>query len=220
MDMRDLYIDHEHLLTKEEREELNHSPRSETIPTIPPFLQSNFFEIGCADADGKEEFLRNRKPAFGLTTTQLDAIQRHHDSLPAVQRRILQRVLRETMLRSLIPADNARTINDHLEILRAQLTTNELPPIPAWYKFSSVSFGPRRLGFRSCESRECARTETAESSFKQCSKCKLANYCSRDCQGSDWTARHKEICKKADAKREMAAKAGSLIEAFRAQLSD
>jgi hypothetical protein len=40
----------------------------------------------------------------------------------------------------------------------------------------------------------CKTKEPAPSTYKKCSKCKIAYYCSRECQAADWPT-HKQYCK-------------------------
>ena len=55
-------------------------------------------------------------------------------------------------------------------------------------------------GARMCQL--CGKSAAAkEKEFKKCSVCRLARYCSRECQLGDWKA-HKKTCKEAAARRE------------------
>lgn len=50
---------------------------------------------------------------------------------------------------------------------------------------------------RQCYSSVCTRSRGAQTKLLKCSKCRLAQYCSRECQKADWrceTHPHKEIC--------------------------
>ena len=44
----------------------------------------------------------------------------------------------------------------------------------------------------------CARCAAVLTSNRKCARCKVANYCSRDCQARHWDT-HKATCRKADA---------------------
>jgi hypothetical protein len=55
----------------------------------------------------------------------------------------------------------------------------------------------------------CARTAgltraDAKALFppKRCSRCLVARYCSAECQGADWRAGHKLVCRELAAERE------------------
>ena len=41
----------------------------------------------------------------------------------------------------------------------------------------------------------CGMIEAGECVLKQCGRCKLVSYCSKDCQVTDWKAGHKHVCK-------------------------
>jgi hypothetical protein len=45
-----------------------------------------------------------------------------------------------------------------------------------------------------CSNPTCNNRETEPKEFKNCSRCKLVAYCSRDCQKKDWKAQHKSTC--------------------------
>jgi len=48
-----------------------------------------------------------------------------------------------------------------------------------------------------CNREGCTSTSTTNTSeLLRCSRCKLANYCSKECQVQDWTNGHKSICNK------------------------
>jgi len=47
-----------------------------------------------------------------------------------------------------------------------------------------------------CSNKTCDKIETPNNKFKFCSICKVACYCSVECQKSDWKAGHKQLCKK------------------------
>ena len=59
-----------------------------------------------------------------------------------------------------------------------------------------MSVRKRKIDF--CSANECRKKsneddEAVRPEFKKCSRCKLAPYCSQDCQRSDWNS-HKKIC--------------------------
>ena len=43
---------------------------------------------------------------------------------------------------------------------------------------------------------KCGKCEPVAAAFKKCSRCKVAFYCSKDCQEAHWKT-HKQVCKKA-----------------------
>jgi hypothetical protein len=49
------------------------------------------------------------------------------------------------------------------------------------------------VGADRCQNMECANAGT-----KRCARCKLARYCSKECQAKDWTARHAASCGRVD----------------------
>lgn len=154
------------------------------------------------DAEYRAEFER-RSPALGATQDILDELKARHMKLPPVQKRSLYRSLRSAMLRQLISCDGASTMEDLLNILQQEMDSGVPAPVPDWYEYSNVRMGPRKIGYDGCSNRGCKRTETVDQKFSRCSKCKVAIYCSRDCQIADWKIRHKKVCKEAAKEREM-----------------
>lgn len=64
-------------------------------------------------------------------------------------------------------------------------------------KQAAQSVGARLAKFevesvRQCDN--CNTMETPDAKLLQCSRCKFANYCSKDCQRAHWTIRHKKVC--------------------------
>ena len=46
-----------------------------------------------------------------------------------------------------------------------------------------------------CPYKRCnTSTKANQQYFKMCSQCKIAHYCSKDCQKKDWKKNHKKIC--------------------------
>mmetsp|Transcript_14917 Transcript_14917/g.33285 ORF Transcript_14917/g.33285 Transcript_14917/m.33285 type:complete len:224 (-) Transcript_14917:355-1026(-) len=218
MNAEDLYWDREDLMTPEELEELNHSPSDETIPTYTPnmraWLIDNHFEgFPRPDAEYKREFLK-RKPAMGASADILAEIRVHNALLPAVQQRKLFNSLRGQMLRQLIPCPGAKTVEELCGLLEAELDSGVPAPVPEWYEFSTVRFGPRRIGYEPCGARGCFQTETTDSQFGRCTRCKLVYYCGKECQASDWKARHKKVCKKGAQDRDKTEKVSQFISMF------
>ncbi len=206
-------------MSPNELEDINHDSSSEVIPTYTPsmrqWLIDGFECFPCPDEHDKAEFMA-RKPAMGATTQILDEIQQHNKRLPpVVQQRKIYRSIRFKMLRQLIPCSGAATMDELLDILRAELDSGIPAPIPDWYTFSKKSLGPRNMGYNACGARGCYQTETAEKDkepFARCSRCKLIYYCSRDCQKTDWKVRHKQVCKDGSKLRSKTKKAAKVIE--------
>jgi len=202
-------------MTPEELEDFTHEPSSETIPTLTPTLREWLFdpEKPSPQAAYRRAFER-RKPAMGADQDLLLEIKTHYNSLPpGVQQRSLYSSVRSEMLRQLISCNGASTMDDLLEILQKELDTGVPAPVPDWYKFSTVTMGPRKVGYDSCCNRGCARTETHdEPQFQRCSKCKVALYCSRECQLNDWKARHGKFCKEAAKKMEEGKQVGKMMQ--------
>ncbi|GAQ82486.1 hypothetical protein KFL_001130050 [Klebsormidium nitens] len=53
---------------------------------------------------------------------------------------------------------------------------------------------------RKCSRAGCDRVEACYKEFKICSGCKLACYCSRECQKNSWKEGHKEVCRRGSRK--------------------
>ena len=114
----------------------------------------------------------------------LDAMSAHEKNteyLP-VQRRCIFRRLRGAMLRQLIPCSGCSTIDDLCNVLKAEIESGIPAPVPKWYTYSTVTMGPRRIGYYHCSTRGCFQTETVERKFSVCSGCSLPFYCSKACQ--------------------------------------
>lgn len=219
-------------MTPEELEEFRFEPSSAEIQTLSPLLRQwiMFGNVGDdgedSDDDGdgfdglrpapeaatRREFDR-RPPALGATPALLAELKSHHDMLPPVQQRILHGHVRSTMLRQLISCDGATAIDDLLEILEKEMKSGIPSPVPEWYKYSTVTMGPRKIGYDGCVNRECHRTESYDQPrFANCSKCKVAIYCTRECQIEDWKLRHKKACKQAGKEREQIERVGKMMQ--------
>jgi hypothetical protein len=104
-------------------------------------------------------------------------------------------------------------VGDLCEILRSEMQSGAPSPAPSWYVFSSISMGPRKIGYSSCSNRECMITESlTRAPFKKCAQCKVSWYCSDKCQGSDWVARHKMVCVEAAEFRKTCEFAGAFFQ--------
>ena len=164
---------------------------------------------GCVDSNGmplrpspiakyKEQF-ENRPPALGATPQLLAELKAHDAKLPlgGVQQRMLFQSLRDQMLRQLISCDGAKCMADLVDILQKEMESGTPSPIPDWYTFSTAPAGGK-IGYDRCSNwlGKCYRTEKHDKpQFSRCSACKMAVYCSRECQEFDWKARHKKVCK-------------------------
>lgn len=220
MNAEDLYR-REDLMTPEELEEWHFEPSSAEVETLSPLLrQWILFGGNGEDGDGfrpspeaaTRRAFERRPSALGATPALLAELQSHYDVLPPVQKRMLYRHVRSTMLRQLISCDGATDINDLVNILQGEMDSGIPSPVPEWYKYSTVTMGPRKIGYDGCVNRNCHRTESHDKpKFANCSKCKVAVYCSRDCQVEDWKARHKKVCKEAAEEREKMVRVGKMM---------
>jgi hypothetical protein len=207
MDINSVYIEHRELATPEEVEQWNFNERGARIPTFPNSWRKDMF-LEVPDAMGRIEW-EKRSPALSLNEEEVQALQKHaaNPKLLDVQRRIIFHVLREKMLVQLISCSGAGSVEELCEILRAELMCGVPAPAPDWYLFSSVTFGPRKIGYSACSRRGCLVTESLTGTkFKKCGNCRCAWYCSEQCQASDWEARHKVVCGEASQGRKQVMK--------------
>ena len=102
MDDSDLYTDHRELACSEELEEWDFDERGARIPTYPQTWRK-ISDLMIPDAMGRSEW-EQRSPALGLNEKSIQALEQHAASpmLLDVQRRLIFRRLRSTMLRQLI----------------------------------------------------------------------------------------------------------------------
>ena len=131
-----------------------------------------------------------------MSASELGAIERKIKLASPVQRRFEFKLLRGRMLRTLIPCPGAADYDSLLAILRDELSRGTPAPVPEWYEFSRVNFGPRRIGYYACDARGCFFTEDPHHQVLKCAGYNLAKYCSKECQAADWKARHKVVCQK------------------------
>lgn len=210
----------ETLMTPEEREDFLHDPSKDTMDEIPRWFLHKTIRSPTPDESGRVMF-EKRKPAFGLTLSQIGQLEQHaqHPGMTEGGKRRFFRILRETMCRNLISPSDCSTTLELCNILRAEVESGVPAPVPEWYVFSEVRYGPRRMGYRKCDNRGCFKTETllVESIFPQCSRCKKATYCSRDCQAADWKNRHKILCKQAKAEMHHMQLASAVLEGYARQ---
>lgn len=106
------------------------------------------------------------------------------------------------VLKQLIPCSGCSTSEQIIDVLRNEISSGVPASVPGWYKFSTVTIGPRKIGFYYCGNRGCYRTEDCAAPFLACSQCRMAVYCSTECQRADWSARHKKVCKEAAVQKE------------------
>lgn len=210
------YGDFPDLMTTEELEDWNHEPGDDVVSTAPQFWRDQVI-MGSMGMSPEAEYRRAfeaRPPALGLTAAQLDELEAHthHPQLLPTQRRSLFRMVKSSMLRSLIPTPGCQTLADLCRVLREELQRGTPAPVPEWYVFSTTTSGPRKIGYDGCEHRGCANTETTGAKFSKCSQCRGACYCSRACQAADWTARHRKLCKNAAKERAMMARVGKQMQ--------
>ena len=197
---QDLYKEHRDLASPLELEDLDFDERFARIPTFPAAWNQVKLKLSGShalipDAMGRSDW-EKRSPALGLNEKCFEVLE-HHVANPLlldVQRRQIFRYLRVKMLQQLICCSGAGSVDDLCKILRAELAYGVPAPAPSWYVFSTITMGPRKIGYCSCSNRGCLVTESVESTpFKKCSRCRLAWYCSEKCQASDWVA-HSVIC--------------------------
>ncbi|KAI2512982.1 f-box protein [Fragilaria crotonensis] len=195
MRIEDVLYQHEKLMTPEELEDFHHERSRDAIEEIPRWLVHKTMDIPTPDEFDRDEFER-RKPAFGLTLSEIERLEQHAQN----------------------PKLTEGGQASILSILRAEVESGVPAPVPEWYTFSDMRYGPRRLGYRKCDARGCLKTETLlGSAFPQCSSCKLAAYCSKDCQIADWKIRHKVLCKKAKAEKDKTQRVSAFLEGFARQ---
>jgi len=218
MDDSSLYIDRPDLQTADEIEDNNYQPNSSRLPDLPDAVRKRLVLecLASPEAEFRAEF-EVRPPAMGLTMRMIDemlALNQDPRFRP-VQQRFMFRLVREKMLRYLIPCVDCTTLQQLCDILKAEITSGVPSPVPSWYKFSTVTMGPRRIGYYACSWRECYKTEHYDSPpFQKCGACSVPQYCSKDCQRADWNARHKVVCKKAKREREQTTSVGSMLQSL------
>ena len=104
MDYSDVLISHPELATEEEIEDWNREPSDNIIDTTPAWWMS--FTMGLVgmrpDAEYRSAFESGRRPAMGLTSSQLDMLEQHvnHPQLHPSQKRTLLSLVRSHHLRS------------------------------------------------------------------------------------------------------------------------
>jgi len=235
MNIQDVYYDFPQLMTEfEKREAYDES----IIEKTPPCLWSKVDRIHAAEDDGKghedddddqpdelelvadgigkHDFDR-RKPAFGWDDAELESIEECAKQSDYDEFLVFRR-LRNIMCRRLICPSGAATTSDLVSILRKEMESGVPAPVPQWYKLSTKtdpdSGKKRRFGYRPCASRGCLMTEDMERKFSHCANCKLAIYCSRNCQIKDWHLRHRIVCPNAKKMNDMTSVAASVIDAL------
>ena len=219
MTVADIYHEFPELMTPEEKEEDDSEEHDENgnclveVTSIPRWFNEHTTYLARPEAPSRAEFER-RKPALGLSRKQIQQLRDHYNDprLLPVQKRMFLDYLREKMLRQCISTDGCTTVEELLTILEAEIDSNTPAPVPDWYEYTKITHGPRDTGFYLCENRGCFRTESCDKKpFDKCGNCKLARYCSRECQVADWKARHKKICKKAKELHDMVEKHAKLM---------
>ena len=226
MNSEDIYKRHEHLMTDEEVEEFYYEgsepdrckapklwewlhPRDGTLNDA--LLGGNFEDVQYRAQPCSEDrkAFENRPPALGATPQLLAELKVYNEKLPqgGVQQRLLYQAVRYKMLHHLISCDGAKSTEDLVDILQKEMDSGVHAPVPDWYTFPSrrsLTDGPN-VGYDRCSNWlcPCYRTETHDKPpFLRCSQCKIAMYCSKECQANDWKARHKKVCKEAKMYRE------------------
>jgi hypothetical protein len=219
MDNDSMYMNHPELASAEELEDWDFDERSGRIPTFPaswtPIIP-NLLSLAMPGAMGRSKW-EKRSPALGLNEMNIRALEKHaeNSALLGVQRRRIFDIIRSKMLQQLISCSGAGSVGDLCKILRAELTSGVPAPAPAWYVFSTITFGPRKVGYSCCCHRGCLVTESVTSSpFKKCSQCRVSWYCSEKCQELDWLARHKVVCNDAAESRRKHRNVSAMLQKF------
>lgn len=214
MEASELYADHPELRTPEEEEDENYDPWS-GVPVFPTRFRTLLNGGLPSPIAAERAAFQRRPPALGLTLAELDRMEQSVKLAYPVQRRWEFRLLRDGMLRMLIPCSGAADFSSLVAILREEARLCTPAPVPDWYEYSKVVFGPRRIGYYACDARGCFFTEDASRQVLKCGGCNLAKYCSKNCQAADWKARHKVVCQKDKGDRvKMVEKASAILERF------
>jgi MYND finger len=220
MRIEDVLHEHKELMTPEELEDYEHDPSTNTMfDPIPRWFLNKTMDAPTPDEFDRARF-ETRPPAFGLTLSEIDQLEQHvqNPNMTEGDKRRFFHHLRETMCLTLISPCDCSTLSDLFHILRAEVESGVPAPVPEWYTFSEMRYGPRRLGYRKCDSRGCLKTETRLGSrFPQCSRCQLAAYCGKECQTADWKIRHKSLCRTAKAEKDMTQRTSAWLEALARQ---
>lgn len=216
MNGEDLYYEHEELMSPEELEDAHYEPNSGKAIDSPLFFRKWYTSTQLtyqADAEGRKEF-EKRPPALGLNGRMLDEIEGYPNILHVTTSQIRRffELIKGTMLKNLISCNGSQTLSDLVSILREELSTGVPSPVPSWYKYSTVTMGPRRIGYYSCDCRGCLNTETVDKIFAKCGSCSIPKYCSKECQLIDWKQRHKVVCKAAKKRYDETKKCGQLLQ--------
>ena len=212
-----IFILHEkfpELLSAEEKEDIEYKSNSGAIPDYPENYRSWYMSFSPAPEASERREFEARPPAMGLTNALLDELLQHANNpkFSSIQNRKLFHGLREKMLRNLIPCSDIPSVEELCAFLRAEIESGIPSPVPKWYVYSTVTMGPRKIGYYSCCKVGCLRTEDFSTKFMVCGSCNLAPYCSRECQVSDWKARHKKICSEGAERREQTKKVGKMMQ--------
>lgn len=106
------------LLTVEEKEDMDFVPNRFSTPDLPPKF-NQWFQILRPNPEAMErrEF-ETRPPALGLTSSVLDELHSHLQlpGLKSVQKRHIFHILRNAMLRALIPCSDISDVEDLITI--------------------------------------------------------------------------------------------------------
>ena len=210
-----LYLDHEELMSLEEKEDGDYTPGSSIAPDYPSWYRDWLMrDIEYQpDAEGRKDF-EKRPPALGFSSKMIDDIERYPNTkmVTTSQIRRFTNTIKRKMLRNLISCNDCKTLSDLVLILREELSNGVPSPVPSWYTYSTVTMGPRRIGYYACDNRGCYKTETVDKTFSKCGQCSIPKYCSRDCQLSDWSQRHKQVCKDAKKSHEQTKNVGKMLQ--------
>jgi len=175
MDYMSALMDFPELATAEEREEWEHDPSDDVVPTMPDWWMGRWEKlIGMSPEAMCRRAFEARPPALGLTAAEIDALEEHSQNpqLSPVQRRKMFGLLRSALLRQLIPTSGCGSVADLCRVLRDELESCNPSPVPEWYVFSTTTMGPRKIGYDVCAARGCLKSESVKTKFNKCSQCK------------------------------------------------
>lgn len=213
-----VYMQHPELWLPEEHEDHAYKGNSHS-PEFPPLFKKWYMYavdlMPLPEEDTRSEF-EARASAMGLSLVQLEELLQHvcqPNFLPVQKRRVF-RMLQHKMLQQLIPSSGCTNIEALIDVLKQELVDNTPAPVPTWYVFSKMVFGPRRIGYNKCFNRPCYQSEDQTHRFSNCGQCKWSYYCSPECQKADWKTRHRVLCKETSEEKGLIASVSKKLMAM------